>query len=368
MISAIIPVYNTEKYLVKCLSSVINQTYKDLEIILINDGSSDASDSICAEFMKTDKRIKYYNRTHKGQGAARNFGVQHAKGEYLAFLDADDWWDAKFAELMVQAAQKWDADVVLCDINYVYCERVELSEIRMPDDKPLYADDNPDLINRARTFLWGKLYKTDFYKSLGINQLSHIFEDMATVPFIIANTKRICRVAKPLQFYLRSRSDSITNQPIDVSHLLDSLEILKECFMEHGLFSHYYQALKKMAFSQIRYTVRKLNISMTGFPEQLNVMKNKLFSFMDTHYPDWVNIENKRFCVVGNEDQADIIRLLLFDDSKLTIVPNMGHGFRKEEYDYIFTDLPTGLSTRDKWDYADNLFYSDYIIDIVKPI
>jgi len=368
MISVIIPVYNTEKHLVKCLSSVIEQTYKDLEIILINDGSSDGSGLICADFAKTDKRIRYYNIKNQGPGVARDLGVQQAKGEYLAFLDSDDWWDARFAELMVQAAKKWDADVVLCDINYVYGERTELSEIRMPGDEPLCADDDPDLINRARTFLWGKLYKTDFYKGLGINQLSHIFEDMAIVPFIIARANRICRVAKPLQFYLRSRPDSITNQPIDVSHLLDSLEKLKKCFIEYGLFSRYYQALKKMAFSQIRYTVRKLNLSMAGFPEQLNVKKNKLFAFMEMNYPDWVNTENKRFCVVGNEDQADIIRLLLFDDSKLTVVPYIGHDFRKEEYDYIFTDLPANLSTREKWDYADNLFYSDYILDTVKSI
>jgi glycosyltransferase involved in cell wall biosynthesis len=358
MISIIIPVYNVAGYLDKCLFSVINQTYCDLQIILVNDGSTDESGSICEKWAKTDKRISYYSRPKQGQGAARNFGVSKAKGEYLTFLDADDWWDDQFGELMQNEAEKYGADVIICDINYVKNEQAECSAIRLPADKPLCAKDDPDIINRTRTFLWGKLYRTDFYKGLGIRQVSHVFEDTAVVPLIIAKAKKICRVAKPLQYYLRDRKGSITNRHIDVHALIDSLEILREGFEKHGLFNHYYTALKKLAFSQVRFTIRYLNTGLKDNQERLEEAKDQLFAYMDKTYPDWVNIENKRFCVIGNDEQADIIRLLLFDDEQLTIISSMDNNILSEKYDYVFKDLPTGLSTSEKWDFADRLFYS----------
>jgi glycosyltransferase involved in cell wall biosynthesis len=358
MISVIIPVYNVAEYLEKCLLSVCDQTYGEIEIILINDGSTDKSDIICKEWEKKDKRIRYFSRENQGQGEARNFGVSVAKGKYLTFLDSDDWWDNRFAELMLEMAEKWDADVTLCDINYVKGGEAECSAIRLPDDKPLYAGDDPDIINRTRTFLWGKLYRSDFYKGLEIKQASHIFEDTAVVPLIVAKAKRICRVAKPLHFYLRDRKGSMTNQFKDVLALIASLKTLKEGFEINGLFDHYNKALKKLAFSQVRFTIRKFNYLKKDNPHKLTEIKMKLFNYMDKEYPNWVNIDGKRVCVIGNYEQAEIIRLLLFDDDQLTVLPKMGIDFSRNRFDYVFTDLPTGLTIEERWNFADRIFYA----------
>lgn len=358
MISVIIPVYNVAEYLDKCLLSVCDQTYGDLEIILINDGSTDKSDEICTEWGNKDKRIRYFSRENQGQGAARDFGVSVAKGKYLTFLDSDDWWDNRFAELMLEMAEKWDADVTLCDINYVMGEDVECSAIRLSYDKPLCPDDDPDIINRTRTFLWGKLYRTDLYKELGIKQTSHIFEDMAVVPLIVAKAKRVCRVAKPLHYYLRDRKGSITNQYKDVHGLINSLKALKDGFEKHGLFQHYNEVLKKMAFSQVRYTIRKLNYLKKDNPNKLTEIKSILFNHMDKEYPGWINMDGKQVCVIGNDEQAEIIRLLLFDDDQLTILPESGADFSCYRFDYVFTNLPTGLTIAARWDFADSIFYA----------
>lgn len=113
-ISVIVPVYNVEKYLDKCLSSLINQTYKDVEIILINDGSQDSSLEICQAYREKDSRIVIVNQSNKGPSAARNAGIMMSTSEYITFVDSDDWIDKSMLEKMISAAEDSRADLVLC--------------------------------------------------------------------------------------------------------------------------------------------------------------------------------------------------------------------------------------------------------------
>lgn len=103
-ISVIVPVYNTASYLSRCIESLVNQTYSDLQIILIDDGSTDSSGKIAYEWQAKDPRIEVYHQTNKGQSAARNVGLQHARGEYIAFVDSDDYIDSNYFSTMLQAA------------------------------------------------------------------------------------------------------------------------------------------------------------------------------------------------------------------------------------------------------------------------
>ena len=112
-VSIIIPVYNAEKFLSKCLFSVINQTEKDIEIIVINDGSTDDSQKILSLFSEKDKRITIIEQEHNLQGAARNSGIKHARGEYIGFVDADDWVDKDYFEKLYIAAKKYNSDLAL---------------------------------------------------------------------------------------------------------------------------------------------------------------------------------------------------------------------------------------------------------------
>lgn len=112
-ISVIVPVFNTEKYLSKCLLSILKQTEKQIEIIIVNDGSTDDSEKIISIFAKYDKRIVVINQEHKLQGAARNNGIKHAKGEYISFIDSDDWIDLDYFEKLYTAAEKYNSDIAL---------------------------------------------------------------------------------------------------------------------------------------------------------------------------------------------------------------------------------------------------------------
>ncbi len=116
LVSIIVPVYNVEKYIEKCILSIINQTYTNLEIIIVNDGSLDHSENIIKEYISKDNRIKYIKRENGGLGAARNTGIENATGKYIAFVDSDDWIDPEMYSVLWQKAYECDADVVCCEI------------------------------------------------------------------------------------------------------------------------------------------------------------------------------------------------------------------------------------------------------------
>ena len=119
-VSVIIPVYNVEEYVDKCLASVVNQSFSDIEIIVVNDGSTDGSGDKCLEWAKRDERIVYVSKKNEGAGLARNLGIQIASSEFLAFCDPDDWYDERFIEIMLAKQQDTDADIVTCSCSYTH--------------------------------------------------------------------------------------------------------------------------------------------------------------------------------------------------------------------------------------------------------
>ena len=114
-ISILVPIYNVEKYLKKCLDSMIQQTFTDIEIICMDDGSTDGSEKKCVEWKAKDSRIRYIDKKREGVFIARNIGVEQAKGKYLLFIDSDDWIDQTYVEKLYQKAVETDADIVECD-------------------------------------------------------------------------------------------------------------------------------------------------------------------------------------------------------------------------------------------------------------
>ena len=160
-ISVIIPVYNVEKYLKRCLDSVINQTFRDLEIICVNDGSTDGSSEILEEYKSKDERIIIINKVNGGLSSARNAGMKVARGEYIGFVDSDDWIDLDFFEKLYTAAKKHDADVACAGIKRVYSsgkvlKKLELGEeiiLRKCSEKYSYLE------IPKKCYVWNKIYK-----------------------------------------------------------------------------------------------------------------------------------------------------------------------------------------------------------------
>lgn len=141
MISVIVPVYNVKPYLKKCVDSICNQTYQNLEIILVDDGSTDGSGEMCDEYAKIDSRVVALHQKNAGQGAARNYSLEKAHGEWIGFVDADDWIDRNYYEKLVRAAETSGADMACCD-RRVYDEQGNLTyEAKIAEGKTYRIDD-----------------------------------------------------------------------------------------------------------------------------------------------------------------------------------------------------------------------------------
>lgn len=169
LISVVIPVYRVEKYLARCLESVRNQTYRDLEIILVDDGSPDNCGELCDRFAREDARVKAYHKANGGLSDARNFGVERANGEYVTFIDSDDYIAPDYVEYLYQLLQKHDADISCCCMVNTQADRAEYGvNTEIPSEQLLTGwEASMALLNQLYTVLvtaWGKLYRRDIVK------------------------------------------------------------------------------------------------------------------------------------------------------------------------------------------------------------
>lgn len=241
-ISIIVPVYNTEKFLGRCLSSLVNQTINDIEIIIVNDGSIDGSQIIIDEFAKNypDKIIAFF-QPNSGQSVARNLALEHVSGTYLTFVDSDDWLELDALELLYSAIKSDDSNISVCDIN-------------------LYRQDAPDKSNFlavfkenkfiAQKFVWGKLYKAEFWKKYNFRFIENIFyEDLELVPKILLMTNKISLCNKSLYNYELRNFTSTTKTKNKSQYIFFILDNLVNFYNDKPYNAHYENFLLTMMLS-----------------------------------------------------------------------------------------------------------------------
>lgn len=322
LVSVIIPVYNVERYLDKCLSSVIGQTYHEMEVILINDGSSDGSDGICSKWEEADSRIHYVKKENEGSGPTRNLGIAMSSGDYITFLDSDDWWHESYLEEMMAYADQ--AQVVVCDMFYVDIDKrgelcPNVSEVRMEPGKIYRPGLDTDLINRCRVFLCGKVFHKSLFIENHILQPDMAINDFPIVPLLIAEADSVCRAGKPLYYYLRGREGNTVTNISALFSFRPALDALQMNFKSHGLDEAYRDALHKLYFSQVRFAIRKGILAMKGGKDkgELHKLKGQLFAFMDEHWPSWPRIDGRTFRTSPDAELKEAVKFVLFDDDLL---------------------------------------------------
>ena len=207
-ISIIIAVYKAEQYLDKCINSVVNQTYKNLEILLVDDGSPDNCPKMCDDWAQKDNRIKVIHKTNGGVSSAWNAGLDNATGEYIAFVDSDDWVDNKYVEELYNALKKHNCDMSICS-NYIVKNNV------VKPDKKYFCfgvDSYYDAANCLSVFwnkkywrhtTWGKLYKKTIFNNIRYPEDIRCTEDTYIIYDICQNIKNgIVTISKPLYYYV----------------------------------------------------------------------------------------------------------------------------------------------------------------------
>lgn len=206
LISVIIPVYNVERYLKRCLDSVTNQTYKNLEIILINDGSTDSSGSICNEYAKKDNRIITIHKKNGGVSSARNKGIEIAKGEYIGFIDSDDYVESNMYQELYNEAIRSDADIVMTNYT-VKTEKYEKKHFINKERDVLSKEEFYDklLDNYFQGYLTTKLFNRRIIfatnKIILLNEKVHIYEDLLFLVNVAKNGSKFVFINRYLYNY-----------------------------------------------------------------------------------------------------------------------------------------------------------------------
>ena len=298
-VSVIVPVYDTEKYLKKCLDSLVNQTLKEIEIIVINDCSPDNSKEILKEYEKKYNNIKvFHNKTNKGIGYNRNFGIEKATGEYIGFVDSDDYVDVTMYEKLYNKAKKDGLELVICNFYKMLEKEDSLEEITpdfiIEEQKNTTLEKTPSLLSKVNLAPWNKLYK----RSLLGNDVRFPeklkYEDAIVVIKALARSKKIGFIKDKLNYYLvRNKSETTVMD----KRVFDILEITKQIIEELKSQAYYENIIEEVEAwvtrNLFRYTLQQ------KYQRDSN-LKNKfideVFSYLNTNFPNWKKnkIWNKR--------------------------------------------------------------------------
>lgn len=257
LISVIIPVYNVEKYLRQCLESVIGQTYINLEIILIDDGSTDGSSKICDDFAAIDDRIVVIHQHNMGLSSARNVGLDIMKGDYVSFVDSDDWIERDMFAILLSSLEEEEADIAICSYYWVRedcCLPVDDSGNKVVYTregalKELFRD------KIIRNYVCDKFYKREIFESVRF-PVGRFYEDIAITYKLFDKINKIVSIGVP-KYYYRIHENSIvaTENPIKGYHFFLGM-YEQACFgIKNGLFDQGYAVIVKTGIHLINHIV-----------------------------------------------------------------------------------------------------------------
>lgn len=228
-VSIIVPAFNVEKYIEECVLSLTQQTYSNIEVIIVNDGSTDKTLDLCQKLAKQHRNLRIISQKNAGVSAARNTGLSKASGDFIAFVDGDDFVDKKYIELLVKNYKKHSIPV--CEYDYIYLNSVVKNKIDLPDsievDKVL-----PNLIDADKNiggFVWGRLFDKKTIKKYNLSFDSNIklFEDALFLTKYLALMEKVTIVHQPLYYY-RQRKKSIVHHLNKTSQIISVEKALAE--------------------------------------------------------------------------------------------------------------------------------------------
>jgi len=310
IISVIVPVYNVEKYLDKCIESIIDQTYKNLEILLIDDGSTDNSGKMCDEWGKKEKRIKVYHKKNGGLSDARNYAILKAKGEYLSFIDSDDWIEKNMYEKLISGCIKNNKDIGCCNRVRVYEQYSKNETIIDKDEKNVNKNDFLSIIMlNFDTSVCNKIFRKKLFDKISFPK-GKIYEDIATLPYLVdisngaycnnlygyfyrQNTSSISHNRfniKKFDYYyhLKNFRNFITNKHSNLKEENDSFHILSLS----SILSDIYNSRKEY---KKEYTLVLNEMSSIEYKNNKYIPKlKKIMLFLELHHLTWLAIIIKK--------------------------------------------------------------------------
>lgn len=281
-VSVIVPFYNVEKYIEKCLNSLVNQTLEEIEIILVNDGSKDNSEKTAKEFEeKYAHKIKYYEKPNGGLGDARNFGINYATGEYIAFLDSDDYVEPTMYEEMYEKAKQENADMVECDFWWEYPNK------KKEDIGTTYSNQK-EMLYKSRVVAWNKLIKREIYQnhpearfSVGLR-----YEDVEGFYKILPYIKKVAFVRKCFIHYVQRQGSISNTQNRRNEEIFTVLENVINYYKTNNIYDEFQEELE---YVYTRYLLCSSFLRIVRIKDKTTKKEllNKTWYNLNSNFPNW---------------------------------------------------------------------------------
>ena len=282
-VSIIVRFYNVENYIEKCLETLVNQTLKDIEIILVNDGSKDRSIDIVNKFLKQyPEKIVYLEKENGGLSDARNFGIPHAKGEYIAFLDSDDYVEKDMYENMYELAKKEDSDMVECDFYWEYPDKLK-------KDEGIIYHGKKEMIEKVRVVAWNKLIKKEILEKSDVKFPKGLrYEDVEFTYKLVPYIEKVSFLKKPCVHYVQ-REGSISNKQNERNkEIFDVLDNVINYYKEKKIYDTYKDELE---YVYVRYAFCSSLLRIVKIKDE--DIQQKLLDLtwdnVNNKFPNWKN-------------------------------------------------------------------------------
>ena len=287
-LSIVAAVYNLEKYLPRCLDALVNQTLQDIEILCVDDGSTDSAPQIIEEYAKMyPDKIKTFHKQNGGEFTTRNYGLQRAKGEYVTFVDTDDYVEPNWAEKLYTAAKENDADLAVCGFERIDLETNKVVATNMTNFGNTVKEINPkdDFILFINPAPWNKIYKRDKIKDLEFLPFRG-FNDTMFLASFYTRMKKIAFVPDVLyHYYLRYDSQIHTVNKQDVNNLKKYLLEVKQLYIKSGKYDEMKYLLDTFAFLHLGTSV----MYRVSYDKTVNIkqMLKETIKYLDENFENW---------------------------------------------------------------------------------
>jgi glycosyltransferase involved in cell wall biosynthesis len=326
-VSVIVPVYNVENYLRKCLSSLVNQTLQEIEILVINDGSRDGSQKIIDDFsQKYPEKIKGFSKENGGLSDARNFGLDHAIGEFIGFVDSDDHVSEKMFEEMYDLVKKYDAEMAICNLQKIDENGNIIQKLPQIPNMPEKIDlsEHFSVFSDLGYFACNKIFKKDLFKNKKFKKGVH-FEDIQLIPQLLLECKTLVQTQNFHYQYLE-RSDSITKthteKGLDILKAIEDVEVAfknsiykdkKTAFENFQILQGVYSFLAYLAFVKDETVYRNMSAKLKNFLLKNDISIKKIFAYrrFGRNYLLYLPFKKKIYYLLYFWGQEKILRKLI---------------------------------------------------------
>ncbi len=288
-ISIVIPVYKAEKYIKKCVESVLSQTIDSIEVVCVNDGSPDSCIDILKEIQKNHDNLVIIDKKNEGVWRARMDGIKKASGEYIGFLDSDDYLDKCFAEKMYNSIKENDSDIAICGFKRIdsVTGKTLSQEMKYPANRIIDVEKNADELISVNTALWNKIYRASVLKNMEeIKNPPRILEDMMFLASTYINVKKISFVDDYLYNYMVIGGSAMnTLKDDDIESIKKAMLQVKEKYIQNSVPEVMHEILASMAFLHIGISLM-LSVYKNNH-DKFNLIYKDILSYLNLNFPKW---------------------------------------------------------------------------------